>query len=127
MTNAEIQRYRRRLLSLKRRLGADLWELEEETLRPVGGESAGGLSDVPVHLADLGTENFEEEVALDLIENEDHILRQINEALERIDQSGFGGCRNCHRPISHERLEALPFAAYCIRCAREIQGESAPD
>jgi RNA polymerase-binding transcription factor DksA len=124
MTRAEINRYRRRLLALKKRLGADLSELEAETLRPVGGESAGNLSDVPVHLADLGTDTFDEELDLDLLEHEESLLTEIHDALDRIEQATFGRCENCHRRISKERLDALPYARYCIRCARKLQGEA---
>ena len=85
MTKDDIKRYRRRLLALKKRLGGDLSALEEQALRPVGGEAAGGLSDVPVHPADLGTDNFEEELALSLLENEEQLLEEVVDALARID------------------------------------------
>ena len=124
MTKAEINSYRLRLLALKKRLGGDLSKLEEEALQPVGGEASGGLSDVPIHPADLGTDNYEEEVTLDLLENEDQILAEINDALARIEQGTFGRCENCHQEISRERLEALPYARYCIRCARKLQGRA---
>src|SRR4051794_17942035 len=124
MTKEEINHYRQRLLTLKKRHGGVLSELEEEALRPVGGEFSGGLSDVPVHPADLGTDNFEEELTLDLMENEQQILAEINDALARIEQGTFGRCENCHREISRERLEALPYARYCIRCARELQSSA---
>jgi DnaK suppressor protein len=121
MTRAEIDHYRRRLLKLKRRLGADLSELEEETLRPVGGEASGGMSDVPVHPADLGNDEYEEEINLTLLENEAQVLAEVNDALARIESGTFGRCENCGREISKERLEALPYARYCIRCARKLQ------
>lgn len=126
MTRADLDRYRRQLLEMKKRLGADLSELEEEALRPVVGEAAGGLSDVPVHPADLGTENLEEEVSLGLLENEEQLLAEINDALARIDQETFGRCENCHRPIPRERLDVLPYARYCVRCARLLQART-PD
>jgi RNA polymerase-binding transcription factor DksA len=122
MTQAEIKSYRMRLLALKRRLGGVLTDLEEEALRPVGGEAAGGLSDVPVHPADLGTENYEEEVSLGLLENEIQLLTEVNDALRRIEQGTFGRCEECHQPISRARLNALPYARYCLRCARKLQG-----
>jgi RNA polymerase-binding protein DksA len=118
MTKAQIQHFRRRLLALKKRLGGDLSALEEEALRPGGGEAAGGLSDVPVHPADLGTNTYEEELALDLLENEAQILTEVNDALARIDAGTFGRCADCGQPISRERLEALPYTRYCVRCAR---------
>jgi DnaK suppressor protein len=124
MTNAEINHFRRRLLALKKRLSGDLSKLEEEALRPVGGEFSGGLSDVLVHPAELGTDNYEEELAMDLLENEAQILAEINDALARIEQGTFGRCENCHQEISRERLEALPYARYCVRCARKLQARA---
>ena len=124
MTKAEINHFRRSLLDLKKRIGGDLTELEEETLKPVGGESSGGLSDVPVHPADLGTEEFEEELTLTLVENEEQLLAEIDDALDRIEQGTYGRCENCHREIPRERLEALPYVRYCIRCARKLQGQA---
>ena len=120
MNEAELQSYRQRLLAMKKRLGGDLSELEEEALRPVGGEAAGNLSDVPVHPADLANENYEEEVAVGLLENEAQLLTEINDALARIEQGTFGRCENCHRTIAKERLEALPYARYCIQCAQKL-------
>jgi RNA polymerase-binding transcription factor DksA len=124
MATAEIQYYRQQLLALKKRLGCDLSELEEEALRAVGGEASGGLSDVPVHPADLGTENHEEEVSLGLLENEDQIMAEVNAALERIQEGTLGRCENCGQSIGRERLKALPYARYCVRCAWRLEGEA---
>jgi RNA polymerase-binding transcription factor DksA len=124
MSEVEIKSYQQRLLALKRRLGGDLTELEEEALHGVGGEASGGLSNVPIHPADLGTDNFEEEVSLGLIENEYQLLTEVNDALARIEQGTFGRCENCGREIPRERLEALPYARYCAPCARKMQGPS---
>ena len=123
MTEAEIKSFRRRLLALKKRLGGELSELEEEALRAVGGEAGGGLSDVPLHMGDLGTVNYEQEVTLGLLENEEQVLEEVNDALARIEQGTFGRCENCGQEISRERLKALPYARYCIRCARKLQGQ----
>lgn len=123
MTTAEIERFRRRLIALKKApVGGDLSALEEEALRPVGGESAGNLSDVPVHPADLGTENFVEELDLALVENQEQLLANINDVLARIERGTYGRCENCHRKISKERLEAVPYARYCLRCAKRLEG-----
>jgi DnaK suppressor protein len=124
MTEAQINSYRRRLLALKKRLGGDLTELEEEALPPVGAEASGGLSEVPVHPADLATDNYEEEVTLGLLENEAHLLLEIEDALKRIEEGAFGRCENCGQEISRQRLEALPYARYCVRCARQLQGRA---
>ncbi len=121
MTSTEIELYRGRLLELKKRLGGELTALEEEALRPIGGEASGSLSDVPVHPADLGTDNFEEEMAVTLLENEAQLLAEVNAALERIERGTFGRCENCGQEIPRKRLDALPYARYCLRCARLLQ------
>jgi RNA polymerase-binding transcription factor DksA len=123
MTEAEIKDYRRRLLALKKRLGGDLSELEEEALRRVGGEASGGLSDVPLHPADLGTDNYEEEMTLTLLENEAQLLAEVTDALARIEQGTFGRCEVCGQEISRERLKAVPYTRYCLRHAQELQAE----
>jgi DnaK suppressor protein len=121
MTKTDLNHYRRRLLALKRRLGAELTDLEEEAMRPVGGEASGSRSDVPVHPADLANENYEEEVTLGLLDNEEHLLEEVRAALARIERGTFGRCENCGRPISRERLNALPYTRYCAACARKLQ------
>jgi DnaK suppressor protein len=124
MTTAELRVFRLKLLALKKRLGGDLKDLEEEALRPIGGESAGGLSDVPIHPADLGTDEFEAEVSEGLLENENQILIDVNDALARIERGTFGRCEECEKEISKRRLEALPYARYCLEDARRLQGET---
>jgi RNA polymerase-binding transcription factor DksA len=124
MTTAEVESYRRRLLAMKKGLGSDLSKLEAEAMHPIGGEAAGGLSDVPVHPADLSAENYEEEVTLDLLEGEERIMREINDALERIERGTFGRCENCHKMITKTRLDAIPYARYCRRCAKLLEGEN---
>jgi RNA polymerase-binding transcription factor DksA len=104
---------------MRKRLGGDISELEEETLRPVGGEASGDLSDVPLDPADLGSDNYEEEVSLGLLENEEQLMEEVNTALERIGQGTFGRCEQCQTEIPRERLNALPYTRYCIRCARD--------
>src|SRR2546423_138911 len=106
MTKAEINEFRRRLLALKERLGGVLSELEEEVLRPVGGEAAGGLSDVPVPPAELGTENFEEELTRGLLENEEQIRAEAEPALDRIERGWSGGWDTYHQETPKERLKA---------------------
>src|SRR5262249_14340702 len=124
MTKSEIRYYHRKLLALKERLGADLTALEAEALHATGGEASGGLSDVPTHPADLGTDAFEEELDLSFLEKKDQILLEINDALGRIEQGTFGRCEECRGEIPRERLEALPYARYCIRDAEQLQDRS---
>jgi RNA polymerase-binding transcription factor DksA len=124
MTEAEIRSYSRRLLAMKKRLGGALTALEEEALRPAGGEASGSLSNVPVHPADLGTDAYEEELTVGLIENEAQLLQEVNDALDRIEQGRFGRCEACGQEIPRARLDALPYARYCLRDARKLQDQT---
>jgi RNA polymerase-binding transcription factor DksA len=77
---------------------------------------------VPTHIADLGTDSFEQQFTLGLLENNEQTLEEVAAALERIEQGSFGRCEECQKTIPHARLEALPYARYCIACARKLQG-----
>ena len=121
MTQSELQRYRNQLLDLARRINGDLSGLTDEALRQTGGEASGNLSNMPLHMADLGTDNYEQELTLSLLENEDQTLEAIKAAVERIDQGTFGQCERCRKPISKERLNALPFTSLCVDCARQAE------
>jgi DnaK suppressor protein len=116
MTQSEIEAYRRRLEWLKARVGGAVTSLQAEALRPIGGEAGGGLSDVPRHPAERSSDAYEEDVALELLGNEGHILSEVEAALERIAAGRFGLCSACGAALTRERLAALPYARYCVHC-----------
>ncbi len=62
---------------------------------------------------------FEEELNLGIIENEEQMIEEINAALERIEQGAFGRCEACQQEISRKRLQALPYARFCLGCAQK--------
>jgi RNA polymerase-binding protein DksA len=66
------------------------------------------------HLGDIATATFDREMASTLEDNSTHVLTEIDAALKRIDEGTFGVCTRCGKPISAERLEALPWATLCI-------------
>lgn len=122
MTPAEKASYRRLLLSLARRYGVGVSDLRDESFHGLGGESGGGLSNLPTHLADLGSASYEEDMNLTLLENQERLLEECNAALDRMEAGTFGVCEECHRRIARGRLEAFPDARYCVRCARTLEG-----
>jgi DnaK suppressor protein len=122
LRNEDLASYRRVLQSLRSRLKGDLDQMTDEALgRDLGGGS-GNLSNSPLHMADLGTDNYDQEFTLGLIENEQGTLEQVNEALDRMERGEFGRCVECEEPIAKPRLEAIPYARHCIRCARKLEG-----
>ena len=121
MTQAELNTYRQQLTDLRNRLRGDVSHLTNEALRQLGGEASGSLSNTPIHMADLGTDNFEQEFTLGLIQNEEQALDEIGGALDRIEQGTFGRCEECHKEIPRARLQALPYTRYCVECARKLE------
>ncbi len=117
----EIESYREVLLNLRSRLRGDLDQLTDEALHLNGAESSGNLSNMPLHMADVGTENYDQEFDLGLIENQQGTLDQVHEALARIEAGTFGLCVDCGQMIAKPRLQAIPYTPRCIEDARKLE------
>jgi DnaK suppressor protein len=124
MTKADLKTFQATLVALRARLRGDVSHLANEALRSNGAESSGNLSSAPLHLADLGSDSFEQEFTLSLLQNQEQVLLEISDALERIRQGSFGRCEECHNPIHKARLQALPYTRHCVACARKLQQSS---
>ena len=83
------------------------------------GNNSGDLSHMPLHMADVGSDNFEQEFTLGLMESERRTLIEIDEALQRISDRTYGVCIESGEPIARARLEAKPWAKYTIEIARQ--------
>lgn len=110
------EKYRKVLLEEKEKVLNQINNLAEDTLNTSQRDSSGDLSGYSMHMADVGTDNFQRELALGLVSNEQQVLYRIEEALKRIDEGTYGKCEVCSQPIKESRLKALPFAAMCIGC-----------
>jgi DnaK suppressor protein len=118
MNKGELANYRQQLLDLGQRFKGKVSKLEQEALRKAGSEPSGSLSNLPLHMADLASDSFEQDVAISLLETEEQTLEEIAAALERTDNGTFGRCQECQEEISQERLHAIPYAPLCIDCAK---------
>ncbi len=76
------------------------------------------------HMADDATEVFNQEAQLSLRHNDQHILSEINDALRRMDRGTYGTCERCGREIDYARLEAEPYARFCLDDQRLIETEN---
>jgi RNA polymerase-binding transcription factor DksA len=123
MNDRQKQQYRRQLVDLAERLKSDMTGLREAALRTTGGEASGGLSNAPLHLADLATDNFEQEVAAGLLQNDQQAITAIAAALDRLDNGTFGRCERCGREIPEERLNPVPYANRCVDCEQKVEEE----
>jgi DnaK suppressor protein len=116
----ELEKYRQILLKKRFELVGDVNTMENEALR---GQS-GSLSNMPQHLAEQGSEAYDQSLSLDLAAADRKLIREIDDALARIEAGTFGCCEISHKPISVERLEELPWARYSIETARELERQS---
>jgi RNA polymerase-binding transcription factor DksA len=112
----ELQFFTEQLLAKRRELVGDMSSMEREALRSGSGSN---LSTLPMHMADMGTDNFEQEFTLGLVEKDRTLLREINHALSKIINGTYGICEGTGLPISKFRLEAAPWARYGIEYARQ--------
>ena len=118
----ELDEFRQMLLEKRRTLRSDLSELAEEST----GRSGGNLSSMPTHMADMGTDNFEHEFTLGLLESEQALLREIDAGLQRIDDRTYGVCLGTGEHIPKARLRAKPWAKYTVDFARKLELRQVP-
>jgi len=116
LSKQDLQYFRNLLLEKRKEIIGDVGSMESEAFK--GGSN---LSNMLIHMADVGTDNFEQEFTLGLIESERQILREIQEALVRIDGGTFGVCMGTGKSIPRVRLEAVPWAKYTIEYSRLLE------
>lgn len=113
LTPAEIEKFKALLLAKRSEILDNVTHMEDETLR----KQRSDLSNMPIHLADAGTDTFELENTLGLVGSERKLLQEIDDALERIENNTYGICEGDTEPIPKARLKAIPWARYCVKCA----------
>lgn len=121
LTRAQLKEMRQALLAKRQAILGDMNAMEAEALGIARHGAAGDLSNMPTHPADIGTDNYEQEFTLGLLESERILIMEIDEALERIDNGTYGICLGTGKGINKARLEARPWAKYCIEYARLLE------
>jgi DnaK suppressor protein len=127
MKKSELLGYKEKLQSIRSRLRGDVTAMAEVALRKSGIEGSDSNA-MPIHMAELGSDNFEQEFTLGLMEAEGDTLDLIEAALVRINDGQYGKCVQCDGPIAKARLNAIPYTPVCIKCAerQENGGERIP-
>jgi DnaK suppressor protein len=121
LSQADLDHFRELLLRKRGEISGNVVEIEGETLKKSRLDASGDLSSMPIHMADLGTDNYEQEFALGLMDGERRILHEIDAALQRIQEGTYGICEGTGELIPRARLEAQPWARYCVDYARKIE------
>jgi len=121
LSPADLRRFQQLLLLKRRELTGNVHEIEGEALRKSRLDASGDLSSMPIHMADLGTDNFEQEFSLELMDGERRLLVEIEDALHRTETGTYGICEGTGKAISKARLEAQPWARYSVEYARMVE------
>ena len=93
---------------------------QDEAISDAGGE----LSSFDQHPGDSGTETFEMEKNVSLLEQVDDELLEVEAAVQRLERGTYGSCQVCGRPIGDERLEAMPATRFCVEDQAKAERES---
>jgi RNA polymerase-binding protein DksA len=113
LTPADIRQFKNLLLAKRSEILGNITSMEDETLH----KQRSDLSNMPIHMADMGTDNFDQEFTLGLMDGERKFLKEIDDALQRIEDGTYGICEGSGKPIPKARLEAIPWARYCVEYA----------
>lgn len=115
MKKDRLAQFRAQLLDKRR-------QLEDEVGRTAlygKGQEDDSIKD----LGDQATTAYNREFLFELGNGDRRLLKEVLIALQKLDEGGFGACERCGEPIAEKRLEALPFARYCIDCQRVVEQE----
>lgn len=123
MTKRLMQQYKKRLLALKARLAGDIEHIAKDTLSQPQREAAGDLSSHAYHMADMATDNYNQEFSLNIASAEQRTLLEIDEAMKRIEEGVYGVCEACGQAIAQRRLQAVPYARLCVKCQEASEGK----
>ncbi|MFK7882793.1 MAG: TraR/DksA family transcriptional regulator [Phycisphaerales bacterium] len=117
LTKAKLDKYRALLIAKRAELLGDVVSMENEALR----SDSGGAGSTSNHLAEQGSENYDQSLSLNLAAQDRRLIKDIDDALARVEDGSFGLCELTGHPIPEARLDELPWARYTIEAARELE------
>ncbi len=126
LKTADFKVFKAALEDIRVRLRGDVSTMADAALRKTRSEASGDLSSMPIHMADIGSDAYEQEFTLSLMATEEETLDLVEQALARIRSRTYGLCEECGGVITKKRLEAIPFAPMCIRCAERLENSHRP-
>lgn len=104
-----------------------LLKIKETTIHDIKNMNANAPEDNPgdsghaLHIADVATDMYDREFNLGLASNDRELLYRVDLALKRIEQSDYGKCNVCKKPIPSARLKAIPYVETCVKCQEELE------
>jgi len=117
LSPAELQSFGERLRIVRARLRGDVITMTDAALNKNRMEGDVDHTAMPIHMADIGSDNFEQEQTLSFMQSEHGLLEMVDEALARLKEGTYGICEGCECRIPRGRLDAIPYAIKCVQCA----------
>ena len=117
-TAIDTEQLRQRMLEERQRVVDAIDNIHAENPGSIGDETE-ETTFQDNHLGDIATATFDREMASTLEDNSNHVLAEIDAALQRIESGTYGVCERCGQPIDVDRLVALPWATLCIEDKRK--------
>ncbi len=117
----ELEWFREALRCKRLELLGDAATLCDEALRARNWDGSGASHLMPSHMAELASDAWEQEFTLILMEDKQALLREIEDALERVGNDTYGICEGTGRVIPKARLRAMPWARHRVEYARSLE------
>ena len=115
LSKGDLDSFREILTQLRREVSGDITDLEADAFSTDGDRLS---VDNP---ADIGSESFAQEFSLELLQRDEATLAEIDEALDRVGNGSVGQCEGCEELIPRARLNAVPYARFCVDCQRKAE------
>jgi len=115
MNKQELLKYKKLLIKVREGVAGDISHIAKENLKSQK-ESSGDLSGYSLHMADMASDSYDRELSLNIAGEVQEIVYEIDDALKRMEEGSFGKCISCDKKIPQKRLNAVPYAKYCIQC-----------
>ena len=122
MTKLELAKYKKLLMKVRESINGDINHIAKDNLKSQK-ESSGDLSGYSFHMADMASDSYDRELSLNIASEEQEVIYEIDDALKRMEEGKFGLCVSCDKKIPQKRLNAVPYAKYCIQCKSKEEKE----
>lgn len=122
MDSASSERFKELLMKMRKEILNHMDAIKQEEAETSLRDEDGDNSAIGMHLADQGTDAMSQMQNFIVVEYESRVLYQIDQALEKIENSQFGICEFCGCEIMEKRLEAIPYTALCRKCQEQEEG-----
>jgi RNA polymerase-binding protein DksA len=123
LTKEQLTQFRQRLLEERAKFAGEIRSIAQDASKNPR-DASGDLSGYTVHMADMSSDTYERELAMNIASSEQEVLYQIDDALKRLDEGTYGVCQQCNKPVTLSRLKAVPWTSLCIECQRTKEQKS---